>query len=177
VFTNNLTSRGYLPHFDPTGFVHSVRISEHDVVPPNLRSADTINPYGACHLGISEIAENLVQSLKHHDRKDEIDLFAYVVMPNHVHLLARFHRPIGDVVRNVKSYTGRLNNLILGRIGCSFWQHDYYDQLVSTQEQFNMARSYIELNPVRAGLCRFEHEWPHSSAFGRRESVILATNM
>ncbi len=164
MFTDNLKSRGYLPHFDRTGYVHTVRISEFDIVPPNLRRPSTKNPYGACRLGHPAVANTIVESLNHLHQQNIINLFAYVVMPNHVHILARFNDAISDVMRNFKSFTGKANNSILGRTG-EFWQPDFYDQWVETDDDFRMAKSYIEFNPVRAGLCESTEDWRFSSAF------------
>ena len=164
MFIDNLKSRGYLPHFDRTGYVHTIRISEFDVVPPTLRQASTKNPYGSCHLRDPDVAKTVVASLKYQHQQNLIDLFAFIVMPNHIHFLARFNESISKVVSSLKSFTGREINSILGRSG-AFWQREYFDRWIATEDEFRLAKSYIELNPVRAGLCDSAEEWPYSSAF------------
>jgi hypothetical protein len=117
MFTDNLRSRGYLPHFDRIGQVHTIRTSEVDVVPPNLRTPTTPNPYGACRLGIRCVAEIVIDALKFQSYRGIWDLYAYVVMPNHVHVLARVHEPLDRVIGGVKSFAGLAANQFLGQNG------------------------------------------------------------
>jgi REP element-mobilizing transposase RayT len=71
-------------------------------------------------------------------------------MPDHLHLLARPGRSLGDVIRMLKTYTTRQVKE-LGRPG-KLWQDDYYDHILRRREDsFGIAR-YILENPVRRGL-------------------------
>src|ERR1700722_13548321 len=54
-------------------------------------------------------------------------LCAWVVMPNHVHLLILPLVPIPVLMRWLKGSTARGANLILGRTGKPFWQDESYD--------------------------------------------------
>jgi REP element-mobilizing transposase RayT len=56
------------------------------------------------------------------------DLPAYVVMPNHVHLLIRPLVPLPEITRWLKGSTARRANLVLGRTGQPFWQDESFDQ-------------------------------------------------
>jgi putative transposase len=58
------------------------------------------------------------------------DLFSWVVMSNHVHVLLRPHKPLREVTRAVKNTSAREANLILGRTGQPFWQDESYDHWV-----------------------------------------------
>ena len=94
-------------------------------------------------------------------------LHAWVIMPNHVHLLVS---PIPILppprfLKSVKGFTSREANQRLNRTGQPFWQHESYDHWVRTQEEFDKIRVYIENNPVRAGLARIAEEFRWSSAW------------
>jgi putative transposase len=107
---------------------------------------------GTCPLRDPTHASVVADSLRHFDG-DRYDLFDFVVMPNHVHLLAAF--PDADRMRSQceswKRYTaGRLNKLI-GRTG-RFWETDSFDHLVRSGEQYDYLRRYIADNPIPAGL-------------------------
>ncbi|WP_321476853.1 transposase [uncultured Paludibaculum sp.] len=91
---------------------------------------------------------------------------AYVVMPNHVHVLWTPAISLADVVRLVKGRSARRINLLLGRTGSTFWQSEYFDRLVRSQDEFASVRRYIEWNPVKAGLVRAAEEFVWSSGFG-----------
>jgi putative transposase len=94
--------------------------------------------------------------------------FAWVVMPNHVHVVMRTFRPLPDVMRWIKGSTARSANLLLGRTGKPFWQYESYDHLIRNTDELNRVIRYVERNPVRAGLARSIEEWPWSSAYAVR---------
>ena len=89
-------------------------------------------------------------------------LHAYVVMPNHVHLLATPAVPSTSWLGPLKGFTAHEANRILGSTG-RFWQDESYDHLVRDGE-FEGIRQYIEWNPVRAGLAATPEEYPWCSA-------------
>ena len=87
------------------------------------------------------------------DHFPRTSLDAYVVMPNHVHVLAAF--PTNDALcRQVAAWkrfqAGQINRA-LGDSG-SFWQREDFDHLVRSYEQFESLRRYIAENPNRARL-------------------------
>jgi REP element-mobilizing transposase RayT len=96
-------------------------------------------------------------------------LHAFVVMPNHVHLLLTPAIEIPKVTKSLKGITAKRANRMLGLTGNSFWQEESYDHLVRSDREFEQIRRYIENNPVRAGLvqeaCRYK--WS-SAARGNR---------
>jgi len=92
-------------------------------------------------------------------------LFAWVVMPNHLHsLMSRFEGyKLKNIIHSLKSYTSHEANKILGRSG-QFWMEDYFDRYMRDEEHFRKTVRYIENNPVKADLCNSPGEWPFSSA-------------
>ena len=95
-------------------------------------------------------------------------LSAWVVMPNHVHLLlTRFAAyELKDILHSLKSFTSHEVNRILQRNG-QFWIEDYFDRYIRNQEHFRRTVRYIENNPVKARLCKKPSDWPFSSAWFR----------
>jgi REP element-mobilizing transposase RayT len=98
-------------------------------------------------------------------------LRAWVVMPNHVHVLLRPETPLPVITRWLKGSTARQANLILGRTGKVFWQDESYDHRVRDEEELNRIVRYVEYNPVSAGLTASPCEWPWSSARWAGESA------
>ena len=96
-------------------------------------------------------------------------LFAWVVMPNHVHsLMTRFEEfELKDLLHSLKSYTAHKANKILRREG-KFWIDDYFDRYIRNEKHFYKTVEYIENNPVKAGLCAKPSDWPFSSAWFRK---------
>jgi len=93
-------------------------------------------------------------------------LHAFVVLPNHVHLLVTPLVSLAKLTRSLKGITAKRANLILSLTGTPFWQDESYDHVVRNRDQFSRIRRYIELNPVRAGLVREPEEYRWSSANG-----------
>ncbi len=91
-------------------------------------------------------------------------LHAFVVMPNHVHLLLTPAIAVPKLAKSLKGITAKRANLILGLTGSSFWQEESYDHLVRSDREFEQIRQYIENNPVRAGLVQEARRYRWSSA-------------
>jgi type I restriction enzyme R subunit len=108
--------------------------------------------HGCCDLRDPLNSEVVSESLRHFNGTRYL-LFDYVVMPNHVHLLAAFPSESGMLAqcRSWKHYTARRMNQRRQRAG-RFWQPDAFDHLVRTERQFEYLRRYIAANPHRAGL-------------------------
>jgi REP element-mobilizing transposase RayT len=111
-----------------------------------------------------QIAANVVKTLqKGGGELHHYDLFAYVVMANHVHVLLAPPVEVRMLTRSLKGVTARVANLILHRTGQRFWQEESFDHWVRGPAQFARIKSYIERNPVTAGLVTTPEDWPWSS--------------
>ncbi len=119
---------------------------------------------GALWLQRPEIARLVAGRLHEVAGEGLCHLHAYVVMPNHVHVLWTALLEQSDLIRRVKGSTARQANSLLGRGGEPFWQQEYFDRLVRNALEFERIQSYIERNPVRAGLAARAEEFPWSSA-------------
>jgi REP element-mobilizing transposase RayT len=119
---------------------------------------------GPFHLRQPALAQMVVEAI--HFNAAELghyELHAFVVMPNHVHLLATPAVELQKLTRSLKGITSKRANAMLGLTGSPFWQEESYDHLVRAGE-FEKIRGYIEENPVRAGLAREAGEYLWSSA-------------
>jgi REP element-mobilizing transposase RayT len=99
------------------------------------------------------------------------DLFAWVLMSNHVHMLVQPRKPLREITRAVKNTSARGANLILGRTGTPFWQEESFDHWVRDRDEFERIARYIEENPVSAGLVERAELWPWSSASSRNRGA------
>lgn len=91
-------------------------------------------------------------------------LHAFVIMPNHIHLLITPHVSVSRLMNGLKGVTAREANAILHRKGRHFWQDESFDHWVRTSAEFDRIRAYIERNPVSAHLATKSEAWPWSSA-------------
>ncbi len=91
-------------------------------------------------------------------------IWAYCLMPNHVHLVMvpstedGLRCALGEAHRR---YT-RMINFREGWRG-HLWQERFHSFVMDEPHLLAAAR-YVELNPVRAGLCQTAEQWPWSSA-------------
>ena len=85
-------------------------------------------------------------------------------MPNHVHVLLSPSIPLPKLTKALKGYTAKRVNKILALTGNPFWQEESYDHLVRNAAEGERIQSYIEQNPVRAGLVREASAYRWSSA-------------
>ena len=122
---------------------------------------------GACHLRDAAVATVVVDALRACEPARYV-LHAWVVMPNHVHLLwtPAPGWTLSALLHGFKSYTAHAANRLLGRAG-AFWAPEYYDRAIRDDPHFQAVRAYIEANPVRAGLCLTPEAWRFGSAFER----------
>jgi putative transposase len=102
-------------------------------------------------------------------------LHAYVIMPNHVHLLIEPRLPLAKITGVIKGVAARDANATLGRRGKPFWQDESFDHWIRNSADFERFRSYIESNPVHAGLVARPEDWRWSSA-GKPHSKPLGTS-
>ncbi|MGB8011313.1 MAG: transposase, partial [Terriglobales bacterium] len=114
---------------------------------------------GACHLRNSAIAEEVANALRYFDEK-RYRLFAWCVMPNHVHVVARFFpgQTLAAVVHSWKSFSSKHANRILGMHGV-FWHREYYDHLIRSEEELEHSIRYVSENPVKAQLKDWRWVW------------------
>ena len=107
--------------------------------------------HGRCLLKRPELAKVVADSLLHFDRQ-RYRMGDFVVMPNHVHLLAVFPTPdtVKEQCDSWLHYTAVQINRAIGAKG-KFWQQEPFDHLVRSLEQYEYLRKYIADNPRKAG--------------------------
>ncbi len=120
---------------------------------------------------IGSIAAAVWTDLSSHYRQVELD--AFVIMPNHVHGLIVFcdeqaeetisqqgrveNPPLQDeirhglpeIVRGFKTFSSRRINAIRHNRGCPVWQRNYYDRVIRNENEMSRARAYIVDNPSK----------------------------
>jgi len=91
-------------------------------------------------------------------------LFAYVVMPDHVHLLlSTFESELSAIMAAWKSRVAVAIAKAPRKPG-PVWQKRYFDFILRRASDFSTKLSYIHENPVRAGLVARAEDWAWSSA-------------
>ena len=173
-------SRGYLPHFDGASVQQVVSWHLADSLPLDVaeRLANTADDaetrkhyeayldagHGSCVLRDPACATIVQDALLHFD-DERYRLLAWVVMPNHVHVLVEpmAGHGLADLMHSWKRHTSRLINQQLGKSG-PLWRREYWDRYIRDERHFAAAVAYIENNPMKARLVAVATDWPWSSA-------------
>jgi len=180
-------SRGYLPHWEAGAIPQSITFRLHDSLPrtlletwreelANLPETEATRErrqrieaaldagHGECLLRNIEVGTLVEHALLHFDQQ-RYKLHAWVIMPNHVHVLITplEGNTLSSILHSWKSFTAKSANQLLGRIG-TFWLEEYFDRSIRNEEHYNRVVEYIHNNPVKAGLCVAAEEWGLSSA-------------
>ena len=176
------TTRGYLPHYDQPDTLQMVTFRLADAMPAGLRHewhallaiADErerrtrLEAYldrgrGDCLLQSPAVAAGVEEVLLRFDG-ERYRMLAWVIMPNHVHLLFELWTlPLGRLLKAWKGTSARVINEMLHREG-RVWQEDYWDRYLRDDAHFRKACHYIEWNPVKARLTPDPAAWAFSSA-------------
>jgi len=98
---------------------------------------------------IFKIFENfLLNEMKSYD----CSAYAYVFMPNHVHLLLAGNNSNSNVKKCLNMFKQK-SGYYLGKYHPEIkWQKDYYDHILRGEDNLDIQIKYILNNPVRAGL-------------------------
>jgi REP element-mobilizing transposase RayT len=119
-----------------------------------------------------KISKIVIDELEHRRTNQEIRLFCYCIMPDHLHILiglnenytkkegAFAERTLQNWVSAFKRYTAK----ILGETFNvePFWQSNFYDHVIRKDESLLEICSYILNNPVRKGMVLSWEEYPYS---------------
>ena len=101
------------------------------------------------------IQETLIEASDHED----MVLYAYVIMPDHLHALLK---PNGnDLSKTMQLLKGRSSRRINKG---TLWQKGFYDFMIVSEKKFKEKFNYIHKNPVMKGLADNPESYPFSSA-------------
>lgn len=109
--------------------------------------------------------------------KYDCQVYAYVLMTNHVHILASSDKK--DGISRLMQYVGRYYvpyiNHTYGRTG-TLWEGRFKSSLIQDDQYLLACMRYIELNPVRASMVGNAKEYPWSSylhnVYGKKNALI-----
>jgi len=130
-----------------------------------------------------KLAAIVLESLSFMQHERDLRLYAYVLMENHLHLVARSDR-LDDLMAQFKSFTARRmvdSWQVRGRAGLleqlsaakaqhkgdreyQVWQEGLHPECIQGAEMMRQKVEYIHQNPVRRGYVELPEHWRYSSA-------------
>ena len=134
--------------------------------------------------------EVVIDSICFCQQKKGLEVFAYCLMTNHIHLVIRAKEgfDLSDIIRDLKRFTSSKirkaieeNNkesrrdwmlYLFGRVGkfnkrnkdFQFWRQDNHPIFLNTMEIVHQRIQYTHQNPVKAGFVEDAEHWIWSSA-------------
>jgi len=114
-----------------------------------------------------EAAGALVYALAEAQEELRFHLHAWVLMPDHLHLVIEVPDGItsGIVMRFIKARFARRWNHRLRTRG-PIWQTRFHERVLTSERALMAAIEYVHANPVAAGLVESAEDYPLSSAKG-----------
>ena len=125
----------------------------------------------------------IIESLKHLQKEENLRLYAYVILENHIHLIAQSD-DISKSMRHFKSFTAKELLKLLQKENAQtllkkfqfykkthkkdrtyqIWQEGYQPKLIQTNTMMISKIKYIHHNPVKRGYVDEAKHWRYSSA-------------
>jgi REP element-mobilizing transposase RayT len=145
-----------------------------------------------------EYVYELMNNIKYCQENKGLELYAYVIMTNHVHMIAKSQmQPLNILLGNLKSYTSKK---LIEKIeqnpqesrkdwlmhmfkfygkgnsqneNVQFWQNGNHTIELWSAEVIKQKINYLHNNPVKSGIVAHAHEYLHSSANEFSEIKVL----
>ena len=132
-----------------------------------------------------EACNIFLDSLAYYSQHQNLCVDAYVIMPEHIHLIAfDYHldtNRLRKTIHNLRKHTGRtlldycqdcLPKEVSSKFQCKecldrkrqFWKSGIHPKAITGVEMWQQKIDYIHYNPVRRGLVPKSNEWKYSSA-------------
>lgn len=130
----------------------------------------------------SEYANILLDSLSYCQENKQLEIYAWVIMSNHCHLLVRAkNENLSDIIRDFKKFTSKaiysaieknssesrkawLLNVLKYEEKIWFWNEGYHGEEILNGDFFDTKVNYIHMNPVKAGIVEKAEDYLWSSA-------------
>ena len=122
-------------------------------------------------------AKLLLDTLERTRAETGMVLLAYVLMPDHVHLVTAPSATC-SLSRFMQLFKGRFSREWNARCGAagSVWRSRFDERALTNEESLLRAIEYVHWNPVKAGLsvCPEEHPWSSAAGMDRPCVALLA---
>jgi putative transposase len=122
--------------------------------------------------------QKYIDILKKYKEKYHFKLYHYILMTNHVHLVIETTEAGGELAQIMKGINISYAQYFKSKYKYTghFWQDRFKSIIISKDEYLLACGSYVELNPVRAGMVKEpkEYLWSsyHANAYGKNDYLV-----
>lgn len=130
-----------------------------------------------------DTVKHILDTWKFLQANREMKIYAYVILENHIHIVAQSDNLNRDV-KSFKAHTARVildyleeekAHFLLQKLAFfkqkhktnskyQLWQEGSHPQLIGNEEILRQKIEYIHMNPVKRGYVELPEHWCHSSA-------------
>lgn len=119
--------------------------------------------------------EVLLKALQYYQKNNDLKIYAWVFMLNHIHLIFQIEDSI-NFLRSFKSYTSHqlkeniqstepnVLKIFKFKDGYHIWRKNNFPELIQSEDFFFQKVKYIEDNPVKKEYVYNPEDWKYSSA-------------
>ncbi|MGA8938664.1 MAG: transposase [Acidobacteriaceae bacterium] len=116
---------------------------------------------------VEATAQHFLETLQHYRHEGHYKLHAFVIMPDHIHLLLTPQAI--TLERAIQLIKGGFSRKLESKLPT--WQRGFTDRRMRDRADFIAHRDYIHQNPVRSHLCQLPEDYPYSSAHPRQPHI------
>jgi putative transposase len=110
---------------------------------------------------VEQNANLFIEILQDQRTKNRLQLHAFVVMPDHAHLLLT-PAPEVSLEKAMQYIKGNFSFRLKSKV--DVWERSYDSRRIIGANDYTTHRTYIHQNPIRANLASEPSLYPHSSA-------------
>jgi putative transposase len=114
------------------------------------------------------VSKSLAKAAIEHLAKEAIRhnfaVYAYCVMPDHLHILVYGTSLSSDLLAFIKAFKKITSFEFENQFRAILWQKKYYDRILRPSDRVAPIAAYIWMNPVRASLCVDPKAYPFSGS-------------
>lgn len=130
---SDISWRRHLPHFQLSAGYYFIIFTTYKKQPLSLSQKDCV-----------------FNAIRFLDGK-KYELFAVVVLDDHVHMIINPSDTLSRIMHSIKSFTAHQINRMLNKKG-KVWQDESYDRVIRDEDEFIEKINYIANNPIKANL-------------------------
>lgn len=107
----------------------------------------------------------MIAMLRQESALMQFSVYAYCVMPDHVHVLIYGLGATSNLLAFVKRLKQRTAHEFGKHLNGDLWQKKFYDRILRRDETVAAVAAYIWMNPVRKGMCEDPIYYPYCGSF------------
>ena len=104
-----------------------------------------------------------IESLKYLQKSDNLKIYAYVILENHLHLVIQSD-DLPKTVQKFKRHTSKHILALLTDSQFQLWQEGYQPKLIQNDATMISKIEYIHHSPIKRGYVEEDWHWRYSSA-------------